>query len=393
MLKDKMIVLGVTGSIAVYKAVDIASKLTQADARVDVVMTRAATEFVTPLTFRSVTHRPVYSDMWAPVAEVKTAHVSLAETADILVITPATANIIAKMTAGIADDLLSCTVLDTTAPILIAPAMHTNMLCNPATQENLKKLKDRGVVVIEPAVGRLADGRIGEGRFPETAVVIGMIAKMLGRRDDLAGRRIVISAGGTREPLDPVRYLGNRSSGKMGYALAEAARDRGAGVTLVTAAGLEPPADVEIISVETARQMKEAVDRGVAGADALIMAAAVADYQPKETAGHKIKKESDTLALELVRTPDILGDVKGDFIKVGFAAESENMIENARQKLSRKKLDIIVANDIIGQDSGFAVDTNKVTIIDKTGEVTDLPLMSKREVADKILDRVAGLLK
>jgi phosphopantothenoylcysteine decarboxylase/phosphopantothenate--cysteine ligase len=393
MLTDRTVVLGVTGSIAAYKAVDIASKLTQAGARVDVVMTESATEFVTPLTFRSVTHRPVYDDMWAPVAEVNTAHVSLAEAAGVVVIAPATANIIAKIATGIADDLLTCTVLDTTAPVIIAPAMHTNMLQNSVTQENLAKLKARGFEIIEPEVGRLADGRVGAGRFPETVVITGMISKVLSRNGDLAGKRIVVSAGGTREPLDPVRYIGNRSSGKMGYALAEAARDRGAAVTLVTAVSLAKPVGVETIGVETAQQMKEAVATAVAQADVLIMAAAVADYQPKEVSGQKIKKDSDSLTLELVRTPDILGEVRGNIIRVGFAAESEHVIENARTKLQKKQLDIIVANDITDADSGFGADTNKVTIIDKDGGVSDLPLMTKREVADKILDRVVGLLK
>ena len=391
-LSDKTVVLGITGSIAAYKAVEIASRLTQAGAGVEVVMTRSATEFVKPLTFRSVIHRPVYEDMWAPVAEVNTAHVSLAEAADVVVIAPATANIIAKIAAGIADDLLTCTVLDTTAPVIIAPAMHTNMLRNPVTQENLARLKVRGFVIIDPVVGRLADGQVGAGRFPETDVITGLVRQILGRNGDLAGKRIVVSAGGTREPLDPVRYIGNRSSGKMGYALAEAARDRGAVVTLVTTSSLVEPEGVETVAVETAEQMKEAVAQAVAQADVLIMAAAVADYQPKEVSGQKIKKDSDALTLELVRTPDILGEVRGSIIRVGFAAESENLIENARAKLQKKQLDIIVANDITDSESGFAVDTNKVTIIDKEGGVTDLPLMTKREVADKILDRVAELL-
>ncbi len=393
-LTDKTVVLGVTGSIAAYKAVDIASQLTQAEARVEVVMTESATKFVTPVTFRSITHRPVFTDMFALVAEFQAAHVSLAEAADVIVVAPATANIIAKLASGIADDLLSCTILDTKAPVIVAPAMHTNMLQNPVTQDNLAKLKARGFVIIEPAVGRLADGRVGAGRFPDTDVITGIIRQVLGQNGDLAGKRVVVSAGGTREPVDPVRYIGNRSSGKMGYALAEAARDRGAQVTLVTAAtSLGKPAGVETIEVETAEQMKEAVAQAVVQADALVMAAAVADYRPKEAASQKIKKDSDALTLELVRTPDILSEVKGKFIRIGFAAESENVVENARKKLAGKQLDIIVANDITDAESGFAVDTNKVTIIDKAGGVSELPLMTKREVADKILDRVVGLLK
>lgn len=393
MLSEKTVVLGITGSIAAYKAVDVASKMTQAGARVDVIMTESATRLVAPVTLRSITHRQVSTDMWEPVAEFRTAHVSLAESADIVVIAPATANTIAKMAAGIADDLLTCTVLDTGAPVVIAPAMHTNMFRNQVTQENISRLKARGFVIIEPDVGRLADGQIGAGRFPETNMIIGAVLQVLGRNGDLAGNNIVVTAGGTREPLDPVRHFGNRSSGRMGYALAEAARDRGAQVTLITAATeLDKPVGMEVISVETATQMKEAVSQAVAHTDALIMAAAVADYRPKDVASSKIKKKEGGLNLELVRTPDILAEVRGNFMKVGFAAESEDVLENARRKLEGKGLDIIVANDITAADSGFAVDTNKVTIIDKKGDEESLPLLIKREVADRILDRVAGFL-
>jgi len=392
MLSDKTIVLGVTGSIAAYKAADLASKLTQAGARVEVVMTEAARKFVTPLTFRSLTGRnPV--DMFNPGSEPNIGHISLAEMADIVVIAPATANIIAKLANGIADDTLTCTVLATKAPVLIAPAMHTNMLQNAATQNNLAKLRARGFTIIEPAHGRLASGETGPGRLAEIEVITDTIKQVLDRSRDLAGVHIVITAGGTREPIDPVRFIGNRSSGKMGYALTDAARDRGATVTLITApTSLPEPAGIEAIHVRTATEMMEAVAKAVSRADALIMAAAVADYQPKGTAKAKIKKESAGLTLELVRTPDILAEVKGNFLKVGFAAESEDIVANARKKLTQKQLDLVVANDITDPESGFGADTNKVTLIDKQGKVESLPLMSKREVADRILDRVRELL-
>ena len=391
-LTNKTVVLGITGGIAAYKAADIVSKLTQAGATVEVVMTESATKFITPLTLRNITGRPVVTDMFELTSEFSIEHVALAEAADIMAIVPATANIIAKLAAGIADDMLTCTVLATKAPVIVAPAMHTEMFQNSITQENLAKLKARGFTIIEPAYGRLASGRIGVGRLAEAETIIGTIKQVLGRSGDLAGKRVVVTAGGTREPIDPVRHIGNRSSGKMGYAVAEAARDRGAVVTLITTASLPQLAGIKVIPVETAVQMKEAVAGAVAQADVLIMAAAVADYQPKSAAKAKIKKKSPGLALELIRTPDILSEVKGNFLRVGFAAESEDMIENARQKLQKKQLDIIIANDITDADSGFGTDTNKVTLIDRDGNVESLPLMSKREVADRILDKVVGLL-
>ncbi len=395
MLANKTIVLGVTGSIAAYKAAELASRLTQAGAKVEVVMTEAATRFVSPLTFRSLTNRPVVTSMWELASEFSIEHVALAEAADIVVIAPATANIIAKLAAGVADDMLSCTVLATRAPVIIAPAMHSGMWENAVTQENVAKLKARGLVFVGPEYGRLASGGMGQGRFAEVEKIIGTITQVLGRKGDLEGKRVVVTAGGTQEAIDPVRFVGNRSSGKMGYAVAEAARDRGAEVTLVTApTALADPAGVAVVHIESAVQMREAVVRAAAEADALIMAAAVADYQPKSRARQKIKREAtgDSFTLELVRTPDILAEVKGDFIKVGFAAESENLLANARDKLKRKQVDLFVANDITAPDSGFGADTNKVTLIDKDGEVEDLPLMNKREVADKILDKVVEIL-
>jgi len=392
-LANKTIVLGITGGIAAYKAADIASKLTQAGAKVEVIMTESATKFVTPLTFRSLTGRSVVTSMWELASEFKIGHVALADAADVVVIAPATANVIAKLAAGIADDMLCCTVLATTAPVIVAPAMDVNMFQNSITQENLAKLKARGFTIVEPGYGYLASGKVGLGRLADVEIIIDNITQVLGKSGDLAGKQIVVTAGGTKEPIDPVRHIGNRSSGKMGYAMAEAARDRGATVTLITTlASLCDPSGIEVTHVETAAQMKEAVDKAVAQADALIMAAAVVDYQPKEVARAKIKKEAPDLTLELVRTPDILAEVKGNLIKVGFAAESEDVIENARRKLEKKKLDLIVANDITAKESGFDVDTNKVTIIDRDGNVDDLPLMTKREVADRVLDRVVGLL-
>jgi phosphopantothenoylcysteine decarboxylase/phosphopantothenate--cysteine ligase len=391
-LTNKTVVLGITGGIAAYKAVDIASKLNQAGARVEVVMTESATRFITPLTLRAITGRPVVTSMWKPAGESRVEHIALAEAADVIAIVPATANIIARLATGITDDILSCTVLASKAPVLVAPAMHTAMFLNSITQENLARLKARGFIIIDPASGRLASGGQGVGRLPDTETIIAAIEQTLARSSDLTGRHIVVTAGGTREPIDPVRYVGNRSSGRMGYALAEAARDRGAAVVLITASPHPGPSGIELIPVETASQMQAAVARATGKADALIMAAAVADYRPKNISPTKIKKQAPDLTLELVRNPDILAEAKGSFIKVGFAAESENLVENARKKLEMKQLDIIVANDITEADSGFAVDTNKVTLVDKQGNVTELPLMTKREVADKILDRVGELL-
>jgi phosphopantothenoylcysteine decarboxylase/phosphopantothenate--cysteine ligase len=320
-------------------------------------------------------------------------HVTLGEAADVVVIAPATASIIAKMAVGIADDMVTLTVLATKAPVIVAPAMDVNMFDNPVTQENLTKLKARGFTIVDPGYGRMASGKVGWGRLADVDKIIGTIEQVLGKSGDLKGKRMVVTAGGTQEPLDPARHISNPSSGKMGYALASAARDRGAKVILITApVSLPELAGVEVIPVRTTAEMKSAVTKAVAKADALIMAAAVTDYQPKTTAKAKIKKTSPSLTLELVRTPDILGEVKGDFIKVGFAAESEDIVANARKKLEKKQLDLIVANDITDKESGFGVDTNKVTLIDKKGKVESLPLMSKREVADKILDRVVGMM-
>ena len=393
MISGKTIVLGVTGSIAAYKAAEIASRLTQAGAKVHVIMTEEAIQFVSPVTFRAITGRAVVTEMFDLASEFSIEHVSLAYAADIVVVAPITANVMAKLAAGIADDMLCCTVLATKAPVLIAPAMETNMYTNPVTQGNLSELKARGFVVVGPATGWLASGRQGLGRLADAEDVVRAIRRVLRTGAGLTGRHIVVTAGGTQEPIDPVRYIGNHSSGKMGYALAEAARDRGADVTLISApTSLSDPVGIGVIRVGTAEEMRRAVQNAVARADVLIMSAAVADYRPVRAAKDKIKKSRAGLTLELERTPDILGSVKGDFIKLGFAAESSDLVKNAEKKRKQKGLDFIVANDITARDSGFGTDTNRVIIIDRKGEIDRLPLLAKREVAERILDKVATLL-
>ncbi|HEX7364194.1 MAG TPA: bifunctional phosphopantothenoylcysteine decarboxylase/phosphopantothenate--cysteine ligase CoaBC [Dehalococcoidia bacterium] len=393
-LKDKTVVLGVSGSIAAYKAVELASQLTQAGARVEVIMTKAALEFVTPLTFRSITGRPVVTDMFDLSSEYSVEHVALADAADVVVIAPATADIIARMAVGMADDMVACTVLATRAPVIVAPAMHSVMYQNQVTQENVAKLKERGFIMVGPDYGRLASRGVGLGRLVDITEILGTICQVLGRNGDLAGKRVVVTAGGTQEPLDPVRSLTNRSSGKMGYALAEAARDRGAQVVLISAnSSLPRPVGVNMIDVGTAQEMLEAVKKAVAKADALIMAAAVADYRPKRMSKDKIKREqASSLRLELEKTPDILGEVTGKFLRIGFAAESENLVANAKKKLEKKQLDMIVANDVTVKGSGIGAERNQVVIIDRKGKMDKLPLLPKREVADKILDKVVQFL-
>ncbi|MEE9199766.1 MAG: bifunctional phosphopantothenoylcysteine decarboxylase/phosphopantothenate--cysteine ligase CoaBC [Dehalococcoidia bacterium] len=394
LLAGRRLLLGVTGSIAAYKAADLASRLAQAGALVDVVMTRSALEFVTPLTFRSLTHRPVVTELFDAQSELSMEHVALAERAEAVVVAPATANLIAKAATGMADDLLTCILLATRAPVVIAPAMDGYMYQNPATQENLSRLSSRGYVTVGPVEGRLASGQVGMGRLAEIEEIIGAIRQVLGRGGDLSGATIVVTAGGTQEPIDPVRHLSNRSSGKMGYALAEGARDRGARVVLISApTSLPAPFGVEMVRVETAREMRDAVLKAGEEADALIMAAAVADYRPTSPTAAKIKKSASPLTLQLEPTADILGELKGrDLVKVGFAAESHDLMANARQKLRGKGLDLIVANDITAGDSGFATDSNRVVLITSRGEPQELPLMLKSQVAHKVLDRVVALL-
>ena len=392
-LAGKHVVLGVTGSIASYKAVDLASKLMQSGALVDVIMSYGATQFVTPLAFRSITHREVVTDTYDVGSEFANEHVALARRADIVVIAPATVNCIAKLAVGLADDPLTTTVIATTAPLLVAPAMDAAMYDHPATQENLEKLRQRSVAIAGPAPGRLASGLMGMGRLVEPADLLGHITATLGRNGDLAGRTIVVSAGGTQEPIDPVRVITNHSSGKMGYALAEAARDRGARAVLVTApTGLSNPPLVDVVKVKTAEQMGQAVKAEMEQADVLVMAAAVADYRPAVAAEQKIKKNDDELIIELAKTTDILNTVRGNFVRVGFAAESENLVANATDKVRRKSLDLIVANDITDADSGFGSDTNRVVLIDREMRVEELPLLTKYEVSHKILDKIRDLL-
>ncbi len=386
--------MGVTGSIACYKALDLTSKLVQGGALVDVVLSYGATRFLTPLAFSAITHRDVVTEGFDANSEFGSDHVALAQRADIIVIAPATVHCIAKLAGGLADDPLTTTVIASSAPLLIAPAMDASMYGHPATQENLDRLRRRGVMIAGPASGRLASGLMGMGRLLEPPELLGYIAAALGKQGDLAGRAIVVSAGGTMEAIDPVRVITNHSSGKMGYALAEAARDRGAAVVLVTAAaGLADPPLVQVVKVTSAQDMCEAVLCHVERADALIMAAAVADYRPSTGSTQKIKKSSYALNIALTKTVDILEAAQGDFIRVGFSAESENLLANAKGKVQSKNLDLIVANDITDPDSGFGVDTNKVALIDKDLEVEELPLMSKYEVGNRILDRVRALMR
>lgn len=385
-LAGKRIVLGVTGGIACYKVVDVARHLTQAGALVDVIMTEEATNFVAPLLFESLTYRPVFREMWSRL-ENAAAHVRLGEEADAVLVAPATANTIAKIAAGIADDMLTTTLLATEAPVLLAPAMNVKMYANQATQANIATLRARGYHVLEPDEGLLASGIVGRGRLPEAATIEGMLRAMLGRhRGRMSRHRVVVSAGGTREPLDPVRYIGNRSSGQMGYALAEAARDEGADVTLVSGpVTLPPPAGVEVRAVETAEEMCQVVEMAVAEADLLIMAAAVADYRPAQRSSQKIKKGEPNLGLTLERTTDILSKLAGrdEFVRVGFAAETENLLAAALDKLQRKDLDMIVANDA---ETTIGAGDAEVTVVDRTGMARALPKGPKAAVARAILD-------
>jgi len=412
-LSGKHIILGVTGSIAAYKAADLASKLTQAGAQVDVILTGAAEKFITPLTFQSVTGRRAYidADLWGNEAHV--LHVGLGHKTDLLVIAPCTANTIAKLAHGQADSLLTVTALASTAPLVIAPAMDGGMFDHPATQENLDTLRKRGADIIEPAEGHLASGLTGIGRLPETHELIGRIRLILGRRGLLADKKVVVTAGGTQEPLDPVRVLTNRSSGKQGYALVQAALDAGAQVTLITTpTALTPPVGADVINVETAKQMLDSVLKESDDCDALIMAAAVADFRPKNTAKDKIKKEGGVPQIELEATEDILktvssstlgaasasgltrsGKWKRPRVVAGFAAESQSLLENAGSKLQSKNLDLIAANDISAEDAGFAVETNRITLLFADGRRESLALMSKTEAAEIIIERIAALLE
>ncbi len=400
-LRGAHVVLGVTGSISCYKAVEVASRLVQAGASVDVAMTSHAAEFVTPLTFRSITAREPYGDMWRPHGEYGEAHVELARRADMVLIAPATASTLARLAHGLADDMVSLTALATTVPVLVAPAMDGQMWEHPANQANVATLRERGVQFIGPVEGRLASGRVGLGRLVEPMSIVDQARARLAReRGDLVGRKVVVSAGGTREAIDPVRYVGNRSSGKQGYAIAEAARDRGAEVVVVSTVDLPVPAGARVVAVESALQMQEAVLAECADADVLVMAGAVADYRPSEAAARKIKRgEAGDISIDLLENPDIIASVPtenarpGGLVKVAFAAETDDLIENAQKKLAKKGARLIVANDVSSTDAGFAVDTNRVAILGDRGERDDLDLMSKYEVGHALLDRVRAYLE
>ncbi len=395
----KHILLGVTGSIAAYKAADLASKLAQAGAKVDVLLTGAAEKFVTPLTFQSVTGRRAYTDkdLWGNEAHV--LHVSFGKTADLLVIAPCTADTIAKLANGLADNLLTVTALAATCPLVIAPAMDGGMFDHPATQENLAKLKARGAVIVGPADGHLASGLTGKGRMSEPADIFGHIRIVLGRNGKLAGKKVVVTAGGTQEAIDPVRVITNHSSGKQGYALAQAALDSGADVCLITApTALTLPVGARIVNVSSVQEMLDAVM--AESADALIMAAAGADFRPLQTAKDKLKKRDGIPQIELTAAPDILKTVASSQLSpkrfqvvVGFAAESRDLLENASEKLRSKKMNFIVANNISEDDAGFAVETNRVTLLFADGSRETLPLMSKVEVAEKIIEHISKLLE
>jgi phosphopantothenoylcysteine decarboxylase/phosphopantothenate--cysteine ligase len=397
MLTGKRILLGVTGSIAAYKAVELLRELTKRGAEVQVVMTEAATRFVAPLTFETLSRQPVLLDMFSLAYGSHIGHIEATARADLFVIAPATAHTIAKLAHGLADDFLSNIYLASRCPVLVAPAMDSDMYQHVAVQENLARLRDRGVHIVGPASGELASGLTGPGRLVEPPEIVEAIEKLLAPTQDLAGEVVLVTAGPTREPLDPVRYLSNRSSGKMGYAIAKAAAARGARVILVSGpTALAPPRGVDVIHVETAQQMHDAVLAKLHAATVVIKAAAVADYRPKQMAGRKLKKDEAVIEVRLEPTPDILAEVgkrKERRILVGFAAETEDLVANARKKLQRKNLDLMVANDVSQPGAGFDSDTNAVKILDAQGGVEEIPLQSKRSVADRVLDRVVGLLK
>jgi phosphopantothenoylcysteine decarboxylase/phosphopantothenate--cysteine ligase len=411
LLKGKRILLGVTGGIAAYKVCTLASHLTQASAQVDVVMTEAALRFVTPLTFQSLTGRPVYTTMWGAldaalsdgegaILPTHVVHVGLAEAADLMLIAPATAHTMAKLASGLADNLLTTLALAARCPLLVAPAMDVGMYAHPATQANVEVLRSRGVFFAGPGWGRMASGLEGEGRLIEPDELLGHVRRVLGLAGDLAGRRVVVSAGPTREAVDPARFISNPSSGRQGFALAQAALDRGADVTLVAGpASLPTPVGAKRVDVTSTQEMHDAILAACAGADLLLMAAAPADYGPASVAPHKIKKGQTGLTLSLTRTPDVLAAVATrraesglPKVVVGFAAESQDLVENARAKLAAKNLDLIVANDVTAADAGFSAQTNRVLVIGRDGNVEPLPLMSKAAVAEVVLDRAVALL-
>ena len=394
-MKDKKcVVVGVSGGVAVYKALDVISRLRKKDVEVHVIMTKSATEFVTPLSFQSLSQNMVITDMFAEPKAWEIQHISLAKKADLMLIVPATANIIGKVANGIADDMLSTTIMATKAPVVFCPAMNTNMYENPIVQRNISLLKELGYEFIEPASGRLACGDEGKGKLQDTEIIAEETLRRLHSTKDLLGKKVVVTAGPTMVPIDPVRILTNRSSGKMGYSIAEEARDRGAEVVLISGpTSLRKPNGIKVIDIKTNEDMFNAIKNEFKDADIVTKSAAVADYKAKNYSNEKIKKTGDDLNLIFERDRDILktlGDMKENQILVGFAAESSNLKENAKGKLERKNLDYIVANDISKPETGFASDENKVTIISKSGEEVSLEKMSKREVAKNIFDIIKG---
>ncbi|MBM6860566.1 bifunctional phosphopantothenoylcysteine decarboxylase/phosphopantothenate--cysteine ligase CoaBC [Clostridium saudiense] len=395
MREKKRVVIGVTGGIAVYKALDIISALRKQDVEIKVIMTESAKQFVTPLAFQSLSQNMVITDMFAEPKAWEIQHISLAQWADIMLIAPATANIIGKVANGIADDMLSTSIMATEAKVIFAPAMNTKMYENKIVQDNINKLKDYGYSFIEPASGRLACGDIGKGKLASVSDIVERVLIELEEKEkDLLGKKVLITAGPTIAPIDPVRYITNKSTGKMGYAIAQEAKERGAEVTLVSGpTNLPKIADINFISVKTNSEMKEAVLRYYDFADIVIKSAAVADYKPKEYSNEKIKKSEGDLELTLARDSDILkilGERKKEQILVGFAAESNNVLNNAEKKLKNKNLDFIVANDITSNDTGFASEDNKVTILSKDGKIVNLDKMSKKQVATNIFDMILG---
>lgn len=394
MLKGRKIVLGVTGGIAAYKSAELVRELVRAEAEVHVVMTRNSQAFITPLTFQTLSGNPVITELFSLTEESEIGHISLANAAELLVIAPATANIIGKIAGGIADDMLTTIVMATKAPVLLAPAMNVHMWENVIFQENVEKLRSRGYHFIDPEAGELACGYEGKGRLAEVPEIMEEIRAILSPKD-FSRETILITAGPTEEPIDPVRFISNRSSGKMGFALARAARRRGAEVILISGpTALSAPKKVKYIAVRSASQMREFVLEHMEKASIIIKAAAVADYRPRRNAPEKIKKSEKEIVLELERNPDILSEVgkrKGRRIVVGFAAETENLLQNARRKLEEKNLDLIVANDVTLPEAGFEADTNIVKFLDRSGKVEELPLMTKEELADRLLNRIAQL--
>ena len=416
MLKDKNIILGVTGGIAAYKCVDLVSRLRKQGADVHVILTKGAQNFVTETAMREISGNPVVTSMWQEIQQYDVEHIALARLADVVLVAPATANVIAKCACGMADDMLTTTLLATKAPVFFAPSMNTNMYENSITQQNLHTLQERGCHIIDPAAGHLACGTSGVGRMPEPQELVEILAdffatgKELAEPDEAASRQhlaegldfsglnILVTAAGTREPIDPVRYIGNRSSGKMGYAIAEAARDLGANVTLISGPSALPPlAGVNFFKVESARDMRRLVLENFPESQIVIKAAAVADYRVKNVADHKIKKNDEELTLVLEKNPDILKELgqkkqKGQVL-VGFAAETQNLIQYAQSKLEKKNLDMIVANDVSKPQAGFNVDTNLIKLLKRDGSIEELPLMSKKDLAYIILNHVMKIYR